>query len=95
MCVSNPQLLCGNYPAVSIRGSTCFQALFVMTFSLTGRFQAGRWLLNRLPLKLANVQVMVEPASIEQRLMRALLDDLAVVDDHHLICLLLSITRRD
>ena len=95
MCVSNPQLLCGNYPAVSIRGSTCFQALFVMTFSLTGHFQAGRRLLNRLPLKLADVQAVIEPASIEQRLMRALFNDLTVMDDHHLICLLLFITRQD
>ena len=41
--------------------------------------------LNRLPLKLANVQVMIEPASIEQRLMRALFDNFSVVDHDDLI----------
>ncbi len=41
--------------------------------------------LNRLPLKLADVQVMIELAPIEQRLMRALLDELAAIDHDHLI----------
>jgi hypothetical protein len=39
--------------------------------------EVGRWSLNRLPLELADVQAVIEPAPIEQRLMRALLDDLA------------------
>jgi hypothetical protein len=49
--------------------------------------EVGRWLLNRLSFELADVQAVIEPAPIEQRLMCALLDDLAVTDhDHWLNC---------
>ena len=41
--------------------------------------------LKRLALKLADIQMMIEPAPIEQLLVGAALDNLAVVDDHHLI----------
>jgi len=41
--------------------------------------------LNRLALELAGVQVMIEPAPIEQFLVRAPLDVLVVMDDHHFI----------
>ena len=44
--------------------------------------EIGRWLLNRLSLKLADVPAVIEPALIEQRLMHARLNDLAVIDDH-------------
>ncbi len=40
---------------------------------------------NRLALKLTDIQVMIEPAPIEQFLVRAALDDLAVIDHDHLI----------
>ncbi len=46
---------------------------------------SGAKQLNRLPLKLTDVQMMIEPASIEQRLVCALLDDLAVIDHDDLI----------
>jgi hypothetical protein len=47
--------------------------------------EVGRWLLNRLSFELADVQAVIEPAPIEQRLMCALLDDPAMIDHDHLI----------
>jgi hypothetical protein len=54
-----------------------FRARMAFIIAAQPYMEVGRWSLNRLPLELANVQAVIEPAPIEQRLMRALLDDLA------------------
>ena len=49
------------------------------------RFYSQYALLDRLSFELADVQVMIEAALVQQFLMRPSLDDLALVDDHDLI----------